>query len=78
MQALNSKNYRCVFVYLKGDEVYTMPVAPGLKLMDYLTKEGGSPHVKITTVDGKVMTLRTYDITRVEPQEELKKLEDYT
>lgn len=67
MQLLSSKNYSEVRVYLRDDGVVIMPPQSGLKLMDYLTGNLETKHVKLTDKDGTVTVVLITDIKKVEP-----------
>lgn len=69
MQLLSSKTYDHVDVQLRNDESYTLPTTSGLKLMDYLTGEVSTKHVKLTDKDGTEVVVLITDILRVVPHE---------
>ena len=77
MQLLNSKNYESVHVHIRDfDDPIIMPVDGGTRLMEYITGELQTKHVKLTDKDGGVMVVAISDIRRVEPIAKLPSLEE--
>lgn len=67
MQLLNSKNHEEVHVHLRDDEVIVLPPTTGQKLMDYLTGDVTTKHVKLTDRNNNAMVVLITDIRKVEP-----------
>lgn len=67
MQLLSSKNYDRVLVHLRDDETVAMPSPAGLRLMDYLTGDVQTKHVKLTDLDGMVSVVLITDIRKITP-----------
>ena len=67
MLKLQSSNYISVQLKLKGEEVVNMPVASGLALMEYLTKDSSARHVQITMANGDIKLVNKFEIQSVTP-----------
>lgn len=77
MEQLDSSNYEKIKVTVR-DEVIIMPVATGLKLMDYLTRDNTGSHVMITDLDGNQTVVNKHDIRKVSPTYKPKDLKEFT
>lgn len=78
MQLLNSKNYESVSVMVRDfEDPVIMPPAKGAALMDYLTGEPSTKHVKLTDIDGNVAVVLITDIRMVQPNVKVPSVKDY-
>lgn len=78
MLSLPSKTYSGVSVYLRDDETYTLPADKGLQLMDYLTGDVQTKHVKLNDTGGNVIVVLITDIKKVQPIEASMDMNDLT
>lgn len=75
MHQLNSKNYKDVSVFIRGEEVpFVLPPDRGSMLMQYLTGDQKATHIRLTDVGGTVIVVNIRDIQKVVPDLIDKKL----
>lgn len=78
MQLLNSKNYESVSVLVRDfDEPLVMETSRGLGLMNYLTSEVQTKHVKLTDIDGNETVVLITDIRMVQPNVKIPSIKEY-
>lgn len=65
---LNSKNYKNVGVYLRGEDYpITMKPDQGAKLMHYLTTSDAATHIQLTDIDGYAVVVNKHEIKKIVP-----------